>query len=44
MGWPRNEIEAKVKEWNKKNPNPLSESYIIGQLQWSKRQKEPMTK
>jgi len=40
MGWKWPEIESTIKEWNKKNPNPLGESYVIGQLSWHRRQKE----
>jgi len=40
VGWNSAEIEKKVREWNKTNPQPLSETYIITQLTWHKRQKE----
>jgi hypothetical protein len=42
MGWPFEDVQAKIKEWNAKNPSPLSESYVLGQLNWAKRQKEPI--
>lgn len=31
-GWDKEQIIEKVKEWNKKNPQPLKESYLQGQL------------
>ncbi|HLC22678.1 MAG TPA: DNA primase small subunit domain-containing protein, partial [Candidatus Nanoarchaeia archaeon] len=38
MQWPWPDIEAKVKEWNTKNKEHLSETYLLGQLNWHKRQ------
>ena len=40
MGWRFEDISERIKAWNKKNKQPLSESYIIGQLNWHRRQKE----
>jgi hypothetical protein len=40
LGWPHDEIDKKVKEWNKNNPEPLKEGYIMSQLSWHKRQRE----
>ncbi len=40
MGWRFDDVQLKIKEWNKKNKNPLSESYIAGQLSWHKKQTE----
>jgi len=40
MGWPWADVEAKVREWNKMNKEPLSESYLTGQLIWHKKQKQ----
>lgn len=38
VGWNWNEIEDLLKEWNDKNEEPLRESYIISQLNWSRKQ------
>ncbi len=40
IGWEYKEVEKKVREWNKNNPEPLKEGYIISQLAWHKRQRE----
>ena len=40
MGWAWKDIENKIEEWNKKNPDPLKEAYLKGQLNWNKRRKE----
>ena len=32
IGWSKEEISGYLKEWNKKNPEPLREVYIKGQL------------
>lgn len=40
VGWSYNEIEALVKEWNQKNPEPLRESYVMGQLRYQKMTKK----
>ena len=32
------QIESKIKEWNKLNYRPLKENYVITQIQWFKRQ------
>lgn len=32
------EIESKIKDWNKKNYRPLKENYIATQLQWFRKQ------
>ena len=40
VGWPHEDINKKIKEWNQLNPEPLKEGYIISQLMWHKRQKE----
>jgi hypothetical protein len=37
LGFPIEEVEAKVKEWNKKNNPPLKEGYIKAQLTWHAR-------
>ena len=34
------DIEARIKQWNKSNNPSLSQSYIIGQLNWHRRQKD----
>lgn len=38
LNWSWEEIEAKIKEWNKKNEEPLKEGYIRSQLNWHKKQ------
>lgn len=40
LSWDIDSIEKIVKEWNKKNKEPLNEGYIISQLNWHKSQKE----
>jgi len=39
-GYPTKDIEAILLEWNKKNKEPLPESYIKSQLNWHKSQKK----
>ncbi len=39
-GWSNNAIEEKMYEWNKKNPEPLREVYLKGQLRQMKKTKE----
>tara|TARA_Y100000310_G_scaffold334750_1_gene415208 strand:+ start:2009 stop:3310 length:1302 start_codon:yes stop_codon:yes gene_type:complete len=39
VGWDIKTIEAKLKEWNKKNKEPLREVYINAQISWHKKQK-----
>ncbi|NIA03743.1 MAG: hypothetical protein GWP09_00140 [Nitrospiraceae bacterium] len=39
VGYNKDEIESMVIEWNKKNTEPLRDSYIIGQLNYFKRRK-----
>jgi len=39
-GWNYDEIEPRLKEWNKKNVEPLRENYLIGQLRHHKSQKK----
>ena len=41
-GYGDKEIENLVFEWNKKNPEPLRESYIRGQLSWHSKQKQKL--
>jgi len=37
-GWNYEQMESLLLEWNKRNPEPLRETYIIGQLrQWEKK-------
>lgn len=38
-GWPYEQIESYVKEWNQKNAEPLREVYIQGQLRYAKARK-----
>ncbi|NQU98376.1 hypothetical protein HQ533_02830 [Candidatus Woesearchaeota archaeon] len=40
VGWNKDEIEDKLKEWNKNNREPLRGAYIQGQLKSSKYKKE----
>ena len=37
MNWQREEIEAKIIEWNAKNSPPLPQSIVIGQLRYAER-------
>ena len=39
-GWDYDSIEKRLKEWNKKNPEPLREVNLLGQLRYHKRQKK----
>lgn len=39
-GWSSEAIEQEVNRWNQKNPKPLSESYVKGQLSWHSRLKD----
>ncbi len=38
--WEYDLIEKRIKEWNQKNPDPLKETIINGQLRYHKRNKE----
>ncbi len=38
-GWTHKNVEELVLEWNKKNPEPLKDNYITGQLRYSKNKK-----
>jgi DNA primase catalytic subunit len=40
LGWNYNDIEKYLKEWNKKNPEPLREVNLLGQLRYHKTQKK----
>jgi len=40
MGWDWVDIEKRIKEWNEKNPAPLKEAYLKGQMNWNKKRKE----
>ena len=40
VGWEYDMIEKRLKDWNKKNPEPLKEQIINGQLRYHKRNKE----
>jgi DNA primase large subunit len=40
-GWPIEKIELELKEWNtKRNKEPISDSYLTGQLNYTKKRKE----
>jgi hypothetical protein len=40
LGWTHAKIEELVWKWNEKNPEPLKENYIVGQLRYAKVNKE----
>jgi DNA primase catalytic subunit len=40
VGWDHDKIDALLKEWNKKNYEPLREVLIVGQLRYHKQQKK----
>jgi len=40
INWKDEDIEKRIKEWNAKNREPLGVSYIQGQINWAKKQKE----
>ena len=40
VGWDYEKIENYLKEWNKKNTEPLRENYLVGQLRYHKTQKK----
>ncbi|MBI2208709.1 hypothetical protein HYU50_04390 [Candidatus Woesearchaeota archaeon] len=40
LGWDYEKIEKYLKEWNKKNTEPLRENYLVGQLRYHKAQKK----
>ena len=40
LGWGYKEIEEYLKEWNKKNTEPLRDNYLLGQLRYHKTQKK----
>ena len=39
-GWSYDDIEKQLKEWNKKNAEPLREVLLVGQLRYHKQQKK----
>ena len=42
VGWNHGQIEKRLKVWNKKNPEPLREVILLGQLRYRKQQKQLM--
>tara|TARA_Y100000034_G_scaffold26979_2_gene32118 strand:- start:862 stop:2310 length:1449 start_codon:yes stop_codon:yes gene_type:complete len=40
VNWPYDEIEERIKQWNKVNKETLKENYIVGQLRYQKHNKE----
>ena len=40
LGWDYDQIENYLKEWNKKNNEPLRENYLVGQLRYHKAHKK----
>jgi hypothetical protein len=41
-GWGHEAIEARLQEWNKKNPEPLHQTYFIGQVRYHKQHRKKM--
>lgn len=41
VGWTPEQVEQYVHEWNKRNPEPLRENYLLGQLRYA-RTKSPI--
>jgi DNA primase large subunit/DNA primase small subunit len=39
VGWSYEKIEESLKNWNKKNPEPLREVYLVGQIRYHKTNK-----
>ena len=39
VGWTPDQIEQYLIEWNKRNPEPLRENYLVGQLRYTKTKK-----
>jgi len=42
IGMEKDELEKRIKDWNKKNKTPIKEGYIKSQLSWSYRKKPMM--
>ncbi len=40
VGWDPEMIEARLRKWNEKNPEPLKEQLIIGQVRYHKQRKQ----
>ena len=40
VGWNYEQIEKKIREWNKKNPDSMRETYFLGQLRYHKQHKK----
>lgn len=40
VGWSYEQIELRLKEWNTKNPEPLRDVYLVGQLRYAKTHKK----
>ncbi len=40
VGYNWGEIQEMILEWNKKNPTPLKENYLISQITWHKKQEK----
>ncbi len=40
LGWNYDQIEAYLKSWNSRNPEPLREQYYMGQLKYHQQQKK----
>jgi len=40
LGWNHEQIENYLKEWNKRNPEPLREQYFLGQLRYHQQSKK----
>ncbi|MBD3249494.1 hypothetical protein GF336_05595 [Candidatus Woesearchaeota archaeon] len=39
-GWSYDKIEERLREWNKKNPEPLRENLLVGQIRYHKQHKK----
>ena len=42
IGMDKEELEKRITDWNKKNPVPIKQGYIISQLSWSYKRKPIM--
>ena len=40
MNWSFEDMEKRINDWNKKNYEPLKDSYVRSQLMWHKNQKQ----
>ncbi len=40
VGWEWEDIDERLNEWNRKNPEPIQESYLRGQVNYAKKREE----